>query len=182
MPGINLFLSPSKHRDDREETGGLAFPCSFLILFLWTGSQGPDPTKGQCLGSVRSGRPIRLNWGPAKFSYGFHITRLVLTSGSFLATIPPSMILRERKCWGSEVRVALAEAARGSRTGKHLPGLCRTPKNGPSRDRLLVFLPRLLVCGMSWPPKDSVMSAFFPEDKLGELGRRTKPISSIWSG
>lgn len=160
----------------------LPFTLSFLILFLWTGNQGPDPTKGQCLGSGRSGRPIRLNWGPAKFSYGFHITRLVLTSGSFLATIPPTVVLRERKCRQSEARVAQAEAARGSRTRKRRPGLCRTPKNGPSRDCLLVFLPRLPARGMSWPPKDSVMSAFFPEDRQGELGRRTKPISSVWSG
>lgn len=57
----------------------LPLTLSLLILSLCIGSEGaraPDLTKGQCLGEMRSGRPIRLQRGPAKFSYGFHITGL----------------------------------------------------------------------------------------------------------
>lgn len=44
----------------------------------------------------------------------------------------PSVMPGERKCRRSEARVAQAGAAQGSRTGKRLPGLCRTPKNSQS--------------------------------------------------
>lgn len=61
---------------------------SFLILSLLNSSKGPRAphlTKG----SVTAGKPVRLTQGPTELSHGFHITRLVLTLGSLLSTIPP---------------------------------------------------------------------------------------------
>lgn len=50
VPDINLSLGPSKHRDDRKETGGLAVH-SFLSNFVsvdW--EPGPRPHKGPVSG------------------------------------------------------------------------------------------------------------------------------------
>lgn len=75
-----------------EKTGslpGFSFLFHCVSVGWERGRQGPRPHKGPVsVGSGTSGRPIRPKWGPAKFSYGFHITRLVLTYMSFLPTIP----------------------------------------------------------------------------------------------
>lgn len=48
------------------------------------GARSPASQKASVCRPVMSGRPIRLRGNPAKFTYGFHITRLVLTPVSFL--------------------------------------------------------------------------------------------------
>lgn len=96
----------------------------------------------------------------------------------------PSVILGERKCRRSEMRAAQAGAARGSRTGKCLQGLCRTPKNYPLQ-RLSPWSPSQ--APSLWHELASQgfthVCSFFPEeDEWGESGRQTKPPSSIWPG
>lgn len=49
---------------------------------------GPPPHTRPVSAAGMARRPIRLTWGPTRSPYGFHISRLVLTFLSFLATIP----------------------------------------------------------------------------------------------
>lgn len=49
------------------------------------GARSPASQKASVCGPAMSGRPIRLKGSPAKFTYGFYITRLVvLTPVGFL--------------------------------------------------------------------------------------------------
>lgn len=131
-----------------------------------------------------SGRPISLKWDPAKFSYGFHITRLVLTSASFLATIP----LEARKCRWYEARLPAQRQPRVQRwrnTSRALwnPWELSSPVTVFPTDCLLTPLPSLPASGMRRPLKDSVRSALSSQRRMGKrIGRRTKAISSVWSG
>lgn len=63
-------------------------PCLFSFCLHRMGeregARSPASQKASVCRPVMSGRPIRLRGNPAKFTYGFHITRLVLTPVSFL--------------------------------------------------------------------------------------------------
>lgn len=139
---------------------GLPFSLFFWILSSWNGREGaraPNLTKGQCLGSVRFGRSVRLKRGPVEFSYGFHITRLVWISVSFLATIPPWFWGKGSAGnlkWG--LHVQRQPRVQGQENASWV--CAELPRMVPSSDCLLALHPRLPGSGVSWPPKDSVMS------------------------
>lgn len=160
----------------------LPFSLSFWISSPWNGSEGaraPDLTKDWCLGSVRSGRPIRLKWGPAKFSYGFRITRLVLTSMSFLATIP--LWFWEKGSSGDLKWGLQKQGQPGVQGQENASRACaELPRMIPYNDCLLGLLPRLPGSGMNWPPKDSLMSAPSSQRRMsgGSLAEKQNPLAA----
>lgn len=92
----------------------------------------------------------------------------------------PSVTLGERKHRRPGARAAQTEAARGSRTGRRFPGLCRAPKNGPLQCLSPYIPPRLPASGVSRPLQDSVMSAFFPEEAGGgNLAGEQNPLQHL---
>lgn len=180
-PDLTLFLSPQKHRCGRKALAGFPASLCFLVVSLWSRSEGvraADVTKKglMSVGLGTSGRPIRLRWGPAKFSYGFHITRPVLISLSFLASLPPH--LRKKGSAGDLQWGLHTGRSQGSEEGKRPPA-CAEPREqtpqGPSPPAPSQGPPSSL----SWPPWDSVLCLLFPpRGRQGKLAGEQKPLAA----
>lgn len=169
-----------------KELAAFLVSLSFFILSPQNGSEGgggrsPASQKASVCGPAMSGRPIRLQGSPAKFTYGFHITGLVV--------LTPVSSLCNNVSGGKEVQ---ADWRPGLQWQRHLrykankipPGPCIVPEICP-----LGLLPPCLPSKSSsiWyllaSRRLSHVWAFFPEEvrEAEEFGRWTKAISSVWS-
>lgn len=144
---------------------------------------GPPPHTRPVSAAGMAGRPIRLTWGPTRSPYGFHISRLVLTFLSFLATVPSRLWERGSEAILSEgCTHRLAEGTGKENTSQ---ACAEAPRRAPCSDspHPPLSFPGSQPLSLCRPCNDSVMSALSSQRRTAwGIWQRTKAMSSVWSG